>query len=219
MKQKNLLKLLKSKNIIIPLYIYKLVPKLEIDLDLFIFLMYLYNIGEKFIFNPQQLSKDFGIPIKDILTNIDMLSNKKLISFEIIKNDKNVSEEYLSLKYFYDKISLLLIEETNEMGVESLDSNLFEIIEKEFGRVLTPIELEIVKAWHEGNINDELIKEAVKEAVINGVTNLRYIDKILYEWQKKGFKNKDDIEKNRKRHNEVKKEKMEVFEYDWLEDD
>lgn len=219
MKQKNLLKLLKSKNIIIPLYIYKLVPKLEIDLDLFIFLMYLYNIGEKFIFNPQQLSKDFGIPIKDILTNIDMLSNKRLISFEIIKNDKNVSEEYLSLKYFYDKISLLLIEETNEMGVESLDSNLFEIIEKEFGRVLTPIELEIVKAWHEGNINDELIKEAVKEAVINGVTNLRYIDKILYEWQKKGFKNKDDIEKNRKRHNEVKKEKMEVFEYDWLEDD
>ena len=101
---------------------------------------------------------------------------------------------------------------------EEEDNTIFELIEKEFGRVLSPIEYEIIKAWHESHISDELIKEALKEAVFNGVNNLRYIDKILYEWQKKGIKNTEDVEKNRKAHKQ-KEEKVEVFEYNWLEDE
>lgn len=219
MKQKQLIEIIKSKNIIIPVYIYKLFHKLGIELEHFIFLMYLNSFGEKFIFNPQQISSELGIEIKDILINIDLLNSKHLISFEIIKNDKNISEEFISLKNFYEKISMLLIEENSNKQIEELDPNIFEMIEKEFGRVLSPIELEIIKAWHDNNITDELIKEAVKEAVVNGVTNLRYIDKILYEWQKKGFKTREDVEKNRKKHNESKNNKIDVFEYDWLEDD
>ena len=56
---------------------------------------------------------------------------------------------------------------------------------------------------------------------MNGVTNLIYIDKILYEWEKKGYKNKEDIEKSRqnfRRNQEIKKAKKEVFDYNWLED-
>ena len=56
---------------------------------------------------------------------------------------------------------------------------------------------------------------ALKEAVYNGVTNLRYIDKILYEWKKKGIKSKEDIEKERANFKK-KSSKGEVFDYDWL---
>jgi len=212
-----MLNILKDKNIIIPIYIYKLFPKFNIDLETFIFLMYLYNIDEKIIFNPSKISDDFGISIANVLGYVDKLVNSKLVSFEIIKNEKNVSEEYLSLTYFYDKLSLLLIEESNTEKEHDCTS-IFVLIEKEFGRVLSPIEYEIIKAWQENNIDDELIKEAVKEAVFNGVSNLRYIDKILYEWQKKGLKNKEDVENNRKAFKK-KEEKLEVFEYNWLEDD
>lgn len=217
MKNAKMAEILKSKDIIIPIYIYKLFSKFNIDLETFIFLMYLYNLDEKIIFNPSKLSEDFGISIQQVLVYVDKLVSNNLISFEIIKNDKNISEEYLSLTYFYDKLSLLLIEDSNE-NVNETNSSIFEIIEKEFGRVLSPIEYEIIKAWHESNISDELINEALKEAVFNGVSNLRYIDKILYEWQKKGIKNKEDVENNRKNFKK-KEEKLEVFEYNWLEDD
>lgn len=216
MKKNEFMNLISSKNIVIPMYIYKLLPKLDIDFETFFFLMYLYNLDERIIFNPQKIADEFGITIKEVLLYVDTLSSKKLISFEIIKNDKNVSEEYLSLKYFYDKISLLLIDERKETTI--YDNSIFDLIEKEFGRVLSPIEYEIIKAWHENGIRDELIKEALKEATFNGVSNLRYIDKILYEWQKKGFKDAKDVENNRKKFHK-KNDKVEVFEYNWLEDD
>lgn len=221
MKQSNINDIIKSKNIIIPIYIYKIFPKLNIDLETFIFLMYLYSFGEKIIFNPTSLSKDLGITLEQVLIYIDKLTNRKLINFEIIKNEKNISEEYISLSFFYDKISMLLMEELNNSKEQNNGSNIFDIIEKEFGRVLSPIEYEIIKAWGENNISDELVQEALKEAVFNGVNNLRYIDKILYEWQKKGIKTKEDVEKNRIKYKKEREneEKVEIFEYNWLEDD
>lgn len=220
MKNNRLQSVLKSKNIVIPIYIYRIFPKLDIDLETFIFLMYLYNCGEKIIFDPQKISTDLGLSIESILNYVDVLSNKKLVSFQIIKNDKNISEEYLSIEFFYEKVLLLLIEEENN-SVEknsNSESNVFDTIEKEFGRGLSSIEYEIIKAWRENNNSDELILEALKEAVLNGVANLRYIDRILSEWQKKGIKTKADVEKNR-REFRSKNEKVEIFEYNWLDDD
>lgn len=219
MKSTNMVQLMKERNIVIPMYIYKLFPKLNIDLETFMFLMYLYNLGEKIIFNPNNLSEEFGITLEKVLIYIDKLTKSNLINFEIIKNEKNISEEYLSLSFFYEKLSMLVIEDSNKVQESTMDSTIFDIIEKEFGRVLSPMEYEIIKAWIESNISKELIIEALKESVFNGVTNLRYIDKILYEWQKKGIKTKEDVERNRKKFKAEKEEKIEVFEYNWLEDD
>lgn len=218
MKKDKMINLLKEKNIIIPIYIYKLYPQLNIDLETFMFLMYLYNSGDKIIFDAHKISEEFGTTLEKVLSYIDKLSNNKLINFCIIKNDKGISEEHISLEYFYEKLSLLLMD-SNSNDTDNNSKTIFELIEREFGRVLSPMEYEIIKAWTENNISNELIEEAVKEAIFNGVTNLRYIDKILYEWQKKGIKNKHDVEENRQRFKKEKPEKMEVFEYNWLEDD
>lgn len=218
MKNKKVIDILKSKSIVIPLYLYKSYSKLNINLEEFIFLMYLYNQGEKIIFDPNTIEEDLGIDIKDVMSIISKLTDNKLINLEVIKNDKNIMEEYISLENFYQKISMLIIDElNNQEGGE--DSTIFQVIEEEFGRTLSPIEYEIVKAWIDSGISNELIKEALKEATFNGVSNLRYIDKILYEWNKKGIKNASDVEKNRSQYKEKKEEKLEVFEYNWLEDD
>lgn len=218
MKNKKVIDILKSKSIVIPLYLYKSYSKLNINLEEFIFLMYLYNQGEKIIFDPNTIEEDLGIDIKDVMSIISKLTDNKLINLEVIKNDKNIMEEYISLENFYQKISMLIIDELNNQE-EGEDSTIFQVIEEEFGRTLSPIEYEIVKAWIDSGISNELIKEALKEATFNGVSNLRYIDKILYEWNKKGIKNASDVEKNRSQYKEKKEEKLEVFEYNWLEDD
>ena len=75
-------------------------------------------------------------------------------------------------------------------------------------------------------MSEELIQEALKEATFNGVSNLRYIDKILYEWGKDGVKTKEDVEKRKKQRNrKVQKEEenkdidLDIMEWDWFDED
>ena len=195
MKYGKLLDIIKSSNIVIPTYIYKQFPKLDIDLETFIFLMYLQGKGNKLAFDINQLSEEFMTDIKTIMRYMATLQEKKLIEIKVVKNDKNIMEEFISLDMFYEKISLLEIDSINKQ--EDDDSNIYQML-------------------------DEIIKEALKEAVLNGVANLRYIDKILYEWAKKGIKTHEDVEKNRKefRNKEQEKpKKLDLFDYDWMDDD
>ena len=219
MKNQKVLDMLKSKNIVVPLYLYRCYSKLNIGLEEFIFLMYLYNHGEKTLFDPGTISSDLGINIKHVMMLISNLTEAKLLNLEVIKNDKNISEEYISITDFYQKISLIIMDEVNNGNSSDTEESIFDIIEREFARTLSPMETEIIKAWLSCGYNADLIKEAIKEATFNGVSNLRYIDKILFDWNKKGIKTPADVNKNRNEYKEKKNEKLEVFEYNWLEDD
>lgn len=220
MKYGKLINIVKSGNIIIPLYIYKEFPKLNIDYEIFMFLMFLYSKGNKIPFDINSLSNEFFCDNMKIMQYISVLQKQKLIEIKVIKNDKNIMEEFIFLDFFYDKISLNITNESvEEENSEIEKENVFAILEKEFGRSLSAIEIEIVKAWQENKYSDEIIKEAIKESVMNGVPSLRYIDKILYTWSSKGIKTKEEVEKNRR--NFRKKEenkKVEVFDYDWIDD-
>ena len=116
------------------------------------------------------------------------------------------------------------MEEVNKVS-KSDGTDIFEVIEKEFGRTLSPMEYEIIKAWLDNDFSVDLIKEAVKEATMNGVSNLRYIDKILYEWGKNGIKTVTDVENNRKKFKEAEKKNLDsdadltLIDWNWFDDD
>lgn len=217
MKYGKLMDIVKQKNIVIPIYIYKIFSKFDIDLETFIFLMYLSNKGNKLPFDVLMLSEELSCDMKTIMKYMSTLQEKKLIELKVTKNEKNIIEEYISLDFFFEKVAMNLVEDINDKKEDA--TTIFEILEEELGKQLTSIEIEIVKAWKESNYSDEIIKEAIKEAVYNNVANLRYIDKVLYEWAKKGIKNKEDVEKNRKQFKEKEKpKKVDVFDYDWMEE-
>lgn len=221
MKYEKLINVVKSDNIVIPLYIYKQFPKLNIDYETFLFLMFLYSKGNKIPFDVNLLAKEFFTDNKKVLNYIGILQKEKLIEIKAIKNDKNIINEFLILDFFYDKISLNIInEEIKDEVAEIEKENIYKILEKEFGRSLSAIEIEIVKAWQDNHYSDEIIKEAIKESVLNGVASLRYIDKILYTWNKKNIKTVEEVEKNRRNfRKQEEKEKVDVFDYDWMDDD
>ena len=217
---KKLIELYKSGHMVIPLYLLKNYKDLKLDLDEFIFLMYLYNKGDNELFDPVKISNDLNIPLKDVMKYISTLTDKKMLKVDVVKNDKNILEDIIDLDDFYRKISLKMVSNVND-NLDELNSSVFTFIEKEFGRTLSPMENEIIKSWLENGSSEELVREAVKEATFNGVNNLRYIDKILYEWEKKGIKNKEDVDKNRNLHRKKEKEEPveEIFDYNWFEDD
>ena len=185
--------------------------KLNITDSEFIILIYLINQSSD-IYNPKQISNDLNIDLNNVLELINSLCEKNIIKVEI-KKINNVRSEVLNLDYLYKKLALSLSKvETKK------ESSIYAVFETEFGRTLSPMEFEIINGWIDTGVSEELIILALKEATYNGVSNLRYIDKIIYEWGKKGIKNKDDVEKDRKQFKGNKKNKNLDDYYDWLND-
>ena len=119
----------------------------------------------------------------------------------IVSNNNGEVVEKVSLDPLYDRLAL-------NKKTEEPSSDIYALFERELGRTLSSFEYEIINKWIENGISEETIKGALKEAILNNVRNFKYIDKIVYEWSKKGIKSK------------VKEEKSntELFDYDWLED-
>lgn len=223
MKSKQLLDLIKQKNIQLPLLLYRQRDKFKLSSDEFIFLMYLVSLGDKFLFDLDRVIIDLGVSKEEAMGCFSKLVDENLISLEVLKNKDGILEEWVVMDKFWTKALAFTIDKLNDEK-KDVDVTIYDKVQREFGRVLTPIEYEIIGAWLSSNISEELINEALKEAVFNGVNNLRYIDKILYEWGKKGYKTKDDVLNNKNKWKEEKHEKKQpvkkdVFDYNWLEDD
>lgn len=63
-------------------------------------------------------------------------------------------------------------------------SNIYDFIEKNFGRTLSPVEYEEISNWQD----NELTRYAIKQAVLNGKYNIKYISRILENYKNNGIK-------------------------------
>lgn len=202
--------LIKEKTLNIPYLLFANYSKLDITDEELIFLIYVINSDYKFDIN--LICNSIGKDNKKTLGIINSLINKDLISLNVEKKGTS-REEYFCLDNLFKKLSFIVIND----DIKEEKKTIFEDIEKEFGRTLSPIEYELINGWQQ-QYTDEIIFLALKEAVYNGVFNLRYIDKILYEWSKKGYKTKEQIETAKINHRKNKNTVKEVFDYDWLND-
>ena len=192
---------------IIPNYVIKNYEKLGLEGLDFIMLIYFINQRNNITFDINKIAIDLNMESSKVLEVINSLNEKNYISIEMKKNN-GVIEEYISLDLFYNKISSMLMENVSA----EKDTDLYSVFEKEFGRTLSPTEFSSINNWMENGISEELIKEALKEAILSGVHNIRYIDTILFNWTKKGYKKPEDV----KRKKEDEEEIVEVYDYDWL---
>lgn len=207
-----IIEIMKSQ-IIIPKVLLMNYSKLKIDEKSLIVLIYLMN-DKSDLFNPKKIGDDLNISSPEVLQIIDNLCTNGVISIELRKVNE-VREEFINLEQLYTKLAYFIINE-EEVSEKIESSNIYDIFEQEFGRTLSPIEYELINGWLEADFKEDIIIMALKEAVFNGVSNLRYIDKILYEWKKKGLNSKEAVENNRIQFQQKRVEKKELFDYDWL---
>lgn len=97
--------LLKDGNIVIPKLLFTNYRKFKITDSELIVLIYLLNDNE---FNPERISNDLGIKIKDILNIIDSLTKKDIICLNSVVNN-NICGEYVSFDNLYNKLALVLM--------------------------------------------------------------------------------------------------------------
>lgn len=78
-------------------------------------------------------------------------------------------------------------EETDEM------TEMFGTFEREFGRLLSPMECETIAGWlDKDRYPIPLIYAALKESVFAGKVHFRYIDRILLEWKRHEVRTPED---------------------------
>lgn len=204
--------IIKNKDYIIRPFLFKIIKENNLNINEILLLIYLTN-QEHPELDLKLINKITTMNNEEIINSFNTLMEKNLISTNIIKNGDRIDEE-ISL----DGIYKLAATNINKKITKNQEKNIFELFENEFARPLTPMEYELINAWIESGINEDLIKEALKEATYNGVNNFRYIDKILYEWGKKGYKNIDDINKNKNKKGEKNERNVSFFEYNWLDE-
>ena len=187
-----------TKDFVINTNIIKNISSLDISLDEFLLILYFINVSS--YLNTEDIKEKLGFDEEKAFNTFSSLLNKKYI--EMVVNNKNGEViEQIKLDPFYDRLVFNKKEENHE-------SDIYSIFEKELGRTLSSFEYELINKWLENGHSEETIKEALKEAILNNVRNFKYIDKILYEWAKKGVKKRVQEEKSLE----------DMFEYDWLDD-
>ena len=209
-----LINYLKEKPIIIPRVLLTNYSKLNITAEELIVLIYLLDKGNNIIYDINLFVKELNLTKRKVIELINNLVEKNILNITINKNIDNVSEEYLNLDMLYRKITNIILDK--ELPSSTNNEDLFTIFEKEFGRKISPTEYEKINSWLNEDIDKTLIVEALKEAVYNSTTSLRYIETILYSWKKKGIKTKEDVNKERIRYKKSKNEVIEVPDFDWV---
>lgn len=204
-----IIELLKTRDFNVSKFLLCNYKKINISDEELILLIYLLNTNE---FYPKKISEELSLDLAHVMGNISSLTDKGIIEIKTIKQN-NIQSEYIDFSNMYEKLGFVYMNDDKKE-----ETTLYDEFEKEFGRDLSPIEYELINGWKETGYSDEIILAALKEAVFNGVNNFRYIDKILYEWNKKGVKTVSDIEKNRKEFQRKKFESKPLFDYDWLSD-
>ena len=203
--------IIKNKDYIIRPFLFKIIKENNLNINETLLLIYLTN-QEHPELDLNLIKKITTLDNSEILSAFSSLTDKNLVNTKITKDGDRVIEE-ISL----DEIYKLAATNINKKVKDRVEDNIFTLFEKEFARPLTPMEYEFINAWINSGMNEDIIKEALKEATYNGVSNLRYIDKIIYEWNKKGYKTVEDVIKN-KYKKEEKKDTTTFFEYNWLDE-
>lgn len=205
--------ILKEHHLVVPTYMIPIVKKFSLSFLDFLLLTYFWNYKEE-TFDVSLVTKVLKLEESEVLTSFNTLISKKLIQIETLKDGNGKRVEVINLDFLYQEIDILFQESKKEEEKEDVYSHF----ESEFGRPISSMEYEIIHAWIEKGFSEELILGALKEAVYNGVNNLRYIDKILYEWQRKGYKSMKDVKKDNFNRSSKTEEPKELFDYNWLED-
>src|SRR5690606_14991388 len=149
---------------------------------------------------------------------------KNLLKIEQTKNSQQQLSEAYSLEPLWEK----LFTPEKKQEVESSDEGtLFILFEQEFGRPLSPFEIETISVWlDEDQLSPALIKAALREAVLMAKLNFKYIDRILREWKKKGIHTVEQAREASKRFrdnqvtrqaNTTTQKRDTSFYYNWLE--
>lgn len=190
-----------QRNVTIPQLFFQYYKELNIEDDeamLILHLLAFHAEGNDFP-TPNDLISRMQTQINTISNKLQKLMQKGFLEItQGIDASGKIAEKY-SIYPLWERIFQLL-ESKNDKQMrqdqKQAEGEVFRLFEEELGRLLSPMELETIGMWIDiDKHSPDIIKLALKEAVLAGKVNLRYIDRILFEWKKKNVQTPQDVRK------------------------
>ncbi|MCG7333852.1 DnaD domain-containing protein [Sporosarcina sp. ACRSM] len=151
---------------------------------------------------PTDFSDRMNLTENEVSMILQRLMQRGFLQIVQSKDPQGVLVEIFSLQPLWDRLVDQLALQANESEEENqkkAEGEIYALFEQEFGRFLSPMECESIAMWlDEDGHSVEIIRAALKEAVIAQKLSLRYIDRILFEWKKKNVKTLADVERQTK---------------------
>ena len=161
---------------------------------------YLQNTTGLEEMSPSQIAERIGKEISDVNQSISNLTERGLLQYRTIELNGEIEllfDASLALERLDDLLGVAH-SSSDQLTPQNQLKDLVETFQQELGRLLTPFEIEdLTKTLKEDRISADLIKEALREAVLNGKANWKYIQAILRNWRHEGINSVAQIEAKR----------------------
>ncbi|MGC6767975.1 DnaD domain protein [Enterococcus sp. LJL51] len=187
--------------------------KIGLSDEEFLFWLQLYRSQKKGDLFPDLLaiSEMLEKPKEKVYQLLNELVSRGYIRIDTKQNEQGQMMDTYDLLPIFDKIAGLqkkqLIQK-EQQSEENAVKTLYQDFEKEFSRPLSPIELEMIGQWLETDgYKPEVIRLALREAVLNQAYSLKYIDRILLAWERKNLTTKEQIAEDQKRRKQALQQK------------
>lgn len=149
---------------------------------------------------PKDFSNRMQLTENEVTNIFRRLMQHGFLEITQSRDEEGVLHEQFTLNALWHRLVEHIMLATSEQAEQNLklkEGQLFKLFEQEFGRFLSPLETESISMWlDEDGHSPEIIRAALKEAVLAQKVSLRYIDRILFEWKKKNIHSLSDVEKH-----------------------
>ncbi|KZZ86379.1 DnaD domain-containing protein [Bacillus sp. SJS] len=191
MKKEQFISIQMEGSLSIPGILFLNYPKLGLSEPemMLIFQVQLFIQQGKLFPTPDELAARMSASSPDCSMMLRSLIQRGFLKIED-EDIQSVRFEKYSLEPLWDKLYRFLTEaKIEQCEPEKTEESLYSVFEQEFGRPLSPFECETLGIWMDQDHHDhDIIKAALRESVISGKLNFRYIDRILFEWKRNGIK-------------------------------
>ena len=165
---------------------YKKLKISENQLAIIMMIDHLIEHGNPFI-TADLLSLKMSLDIKEIDRLLADLLTRGLMEYATVNGKTVTSLKPLNEK-LYREFQISVSKENEAKNSETISNqlnNVFEQFQNELGRSLSPIEVSTIREWVSMGYTDEVIIDALKEAINQGKKSIKSVDKILLTWAKR----------------------------------
>lgn len=143
---------------------------------------------------PSEIAESVGMTVAEVNGAISRLTAQGLLKIELFGNEMSydASPAFAKLDQLLENDDVENTEIMSKVSGGALQA-LVADFEAEMG-MMSPIQMEEIRSWLEKDKYDAaLIREALREAVLNRKVNLNYIRAILRNWAQDGVKTAADV--------------------------
>jgi len=173
---------------------------------------YLQNTTALGELSPSQIAEKIGKNVTEVNQAISRLTEKGLLQYRTIELNGEI-EVIFDATLALERLDQLF-EKQAPNQVQSAPNDLKSLVDtfqQELGRLLSPFEIEdLEKSLKEDGTSADLIKEALREAVLNGKLNWKYIQAILRNWRHEGIRCVAQVEAKRQEREATNPQNVQV---------